>query len=369
MVSIQEHKRGCLYSAIFTACFLLGSVTLAHAGIEADRSSAVIFVYQRVGEDDLPQSSISAEQFREHVQELKTEGYSVLPLDDIVNSLKNSQTLPQKTVAITFDGAWASVMNNAVPALEKAGLPFTVFFASEQVDTPGYASWKQLKALKKKKYAGLGLLPSSYAHMTAQSAEQNAALVNRAVARYRDEFGEAPAFFAYPYGEYSFNIQKQVESYSFAAAFGQQSGVAYQGSDFLALPRFIMTDAYGDLDRFLLTANALPLPVSDVIPADPLIEQNPPMIGFTVTPEISDLSGLSCFVSGQGKTPLSKVGDNRVEIRLTEPFDDHRTRINCTMPDSTVIPGEPQSWRWFSMLLTVKGFGEDSGDDASAGAE
>ena len=33
------------------------------------------------------------------------------------------------------------------------------------------------------------------------------------------------------------------------------------------------------------TANALPLPVTDVMPEDMLIEENPPLIGFTVAPE------------------------------------------------------------------------------------
>ena len=56
----------------------------ASAALDADKSSAVIFVYQRVGDDSLPDSSISMEQFKEHLKELKTGGYNVLPLAHIV---------------------------------------------------------------------------------------------------------------------------------------------------------------------------------------------------------------------------------------------------------------------------------------------
>ncbi|HEX2752263.1 MAG TPA: hypothetical protein VHP34_03990, partial [Alphaproteobacteria bacterium] len=140
------------------------------------------------------------------------------------------------------------------------------------------------------------------------------------------------------------------------------SGVMHAESDFMALPRFIMTDIYGDIDRFRLTANALPLPVADVMPDDMVMADNPPMIGFTVSPEIKDLDRLSCFISGLGKAALVKPGGNRVEIRLDEPLVDRRTRVNCTIPDDTIIPGQPQSWRWFGMQLVNKDFMEEPGE-------
>lgn len=333
----------------------------AAASITADTSSAVIFVYQRVGEENLPQSSISTEQFKEHIRELKTEGYTVLPLKTIIKALKTGEALPQRAVAITLEGGYKSTLQNAVPSLQQAGLPFTLFYASDMADNnqPSHMSWKELKALRKNKLADLGILPASYTQMAQRSAEQNAALVNRAISRYRAEFGEDPAFFSYPYGEYSAELRKQVAGYNFEAAFAQQSGVAYAQADFMSLPRFIMTDSFGDLERFMLTANALPLPVSDVIPDSMIVSENPPAIGFTITPEIKDIGKLSCFVSGIGKAEMVKPGGNRVEIRLDRMLEERRTRVNCTMPDDTIIPGQPQSWRWFGMQLVLADYADD----------
>jgi peptidoglycan/xylan/chitin deacetylase (PgdA/CDA1 family) len=370
MLSIQKHNFNGLYRGLYGGLcgmalglgLLFGQPQGAYAGIEADRSSAVIFVYQRIGEDSQPQSNISVEQFKEHIRELQTGGYTVLPLPKIIAALKDGQTLPQKTVALTFEGAFLGTLKKAVPLLDEAGLPYTVFYASDMIDNknPAHMNWSQLKDLRGDRLATLGILPAAYTHMAGLTADESAALINRAVTRYRDEFGEQPAFFAYPYGEYSNALKKQVASYAFKAAFGQQSGVAYAGADFLALPRFTMTDAYGDLDRFQLTANALPLPVADVTPGDMLLKSNPPIIGFTVTPDIKDISSLSCFISGMGKAELQKPGGNRVEIRLKDPLEDRRTRVNCTLPDDTLIPGQPRSWRWFGMMMISPQYDDDT---------
>jgi len=211
-----------------------------------------------------------------------------------------------------------------------------------------------------------GILPSAYVHMAEQSKDANADVINKAISRYQAEMGEDPQFFAYPYGEYSVALKKQVGDYTFKAAFGEQSGVLHAKSDFMALPRFTMTDNYGDLERFQLTANALPLPVTDIVPEEMLVKQDSPAIGFTVTPELADLSKLSCFVSGSGKVDIARLGAGRVELRLKDKLEDRRTRINCTMPDATVTPGQAQSWRWFGLQLLSPGYSDDTATDAPA---
>ncbi|MFH1157479.1 MAG: polysaccharide deacetylase family protein [Pseudomonadota bacterium] len=351
-------------AAIFASALLLSFP--ASASVGEDKGTAVIFVYQRVGEGTVPKSNISIEQFREHIQELKKGGYSVLPLPKIIDALKNGDVLPPKSIGITFDGAYQATLSNALPLLEEAKIPFTVFFASDMTDNgnPAHMSWEQLGKLRKNKLVSLGILPAAYEYMTDLTDEQNAAIINRAVSRYREVLGETPVFFAYPYGEFDDSIKKTLAGYKFKAVFGQHSGVVYVHSDFLALPRFTMTDDYGDLDRFMLTANALPLPVEDVIPEDTAFTRNPPIIGFTVTPEIRSLSGLSCFASGLGRLSLTRMGGNRIEIRPSQPFVDRRTRVNCTLPDDATVPGEPQRWRWFGMLLISHVLSEDTEENA-----
>jgi hypothetical protein len=68
-----------------------------------------------------------------------------------------------------------------------------------------------------------------------------------------------------------------------------------------------------------------------------------------------------------GKLPLTRIGSNRIEIRLKEPFVDRRTRVNCTLPNNAITPGEPRSWRWFGMLFIDPGMEDDVGTVVSPG--
>ena len=358
------HLRRMVTGAIFASALL--APRLAMAAIPADKSAAVIFVYEHVGTDSAARGNISLDQFKEHINELEKGNYNVLPLAQIVTAVKNGTPLPPRTIGLTFDGAYPSLLANVVPLLEKDRMPFTIFFASDKIDdsTGNRMTWTQLRKLQNDGLASFGILPSSYVHMVNKTTSQNAALINQAVARYREMMGGTPDFFASPYGEFDTALKEQIAGYDFKAAFGEQSGVAYHGEDMMALPRFVMTQDYGDIDRFTLTANALPLPVSDIVPADPALKNNPPDIGFTVMPALHDLSKLACFASDTGKLPLTRLDQNRIEIRLKQPFTDRRTRINCTLPDETFTPGQDRNWRWFGMLLTVP----DINDDASASA-
>ncbi len=321
-----------------------------------ENPSAAIFVYHRIGEDSDPSNNIRTDQFLEHVEELQTGGYHVLPLPVIVDALKSGTPLPDKTVAITFDGGHKSILDMAVPLLLKKNIPFTVFVATGQADSaqPDHLDWSDIRRLGRSKLVTIGLHSSNYMHLADTSTDEILRQVNTAKARYRRELGREPSLFAWPFGEYSLAARKAIARNGFAAAFGQQSGVAYEGSDMFALPRFSMTEPYGDIDRFRMTADALPFPVTGVEPADPHLTSGDPVIGFTVDPALKRrLSSLSCFVSDQEGPDIEIVGDNRVEIRPKHSFDSPRVRVNCTLPVASTSPDDTVRWRWFGLLMTV----------------
>lgn len=344
-----------------------GAPTLSMAAY--DRTAAVIFAYQRVGESLYPANSISKEQFANHIKELLEGGYNVMPLPSIIAALKANSPLPERTVAITFNGGYESALDNAIPLLLNNNLPFTVFFSPDQPDSknPEYMGWDDIKRLKKYNQVTLGLHPASYTRLTENSPNDIRRQVNNALTRYRQILKTEPRFFAYPFGEYTKEFRDIVASSGFEAALGQQSGVAYTGSDMYVLPRFAMTESYGDDARFRMAATALPLPVTDITPDDPYITtNNPPTIGFTIEPALaSKIPQLSCFLSGHGKPDMQVVGNNRVELRVDAPFQAERIRVNCTMPGPEPKPGEEARWRWFGMLLSVDLPGEGREDYAT----
>lgn len=360
---------------------LLSGLLLAALPISAarhitpfDGKGAIIFAYHRIGEDGFPDTNLRISLFKSHIKEILTGDYNIMPVPKIIETLKNEEAIPPKTLGITFEGGHKSILENAVPLLLEHDLPFTVFISTDKADwnSEKYMNWRELKKLAENENVNIGVHPASYTRLAGLPENRIAEQINRAKGRYREELGKNPELFAYPFGEYSLAYRNLIANSGFEAAFGQQSGVAWPGSDFFALPRFTMTDSFADLERFRLTANALPLPVSQKEPEDFYLANNNPVIGFTVHDSLTeDLGSLSCFSSTHMRPRIETIG-SRVELRHTEDLRQSRIRINCTIPGpSPVDPDETPRWRWFGMLLSmpdsiIRDMEEDARDSGNA---
>ncbi len=315
--------------SIFTLlafCLLLVS-SLAQA---ADH--AVVIMYHRFGEAKYPSTNISLEEFDAHLEELASGGYTVLPLAEIVEKIKTNIPLADKTVAITVDDAFLSVYQHAFPRLRDYGFPFTLFVATRAIDQnfPDYASWAQIREMQA---AGVDIGSQAHAHphlpkITLADARADIVLSNQ---RFLDELGIMPVLHAYPYGEYTPAIRDLVQELGFEAAFGQHSGVLHSSVNRFQYPRFSFNERYGSIERLKTAINALPIPTSDITPESMVLNENPPLVGFSLIDETQSAEDLSCFASDMGRVPIVALG-NRVEVRLPQPFAGNRGRLNCTLP-------------------------------------
>ncbi len=345
----RRRWRSHAWIAAATALFAALSTTAIPQPVSAD-THAVVFMYHRFGDGRFPSTNITLEQFDAHISEIQSGGYNVRPLPEIIAAFRKREPLPDRTIAITIDDAYSSVYEEAWPRLRQAGLPFTLFVATDAVDRrlANIMTWDQIRELAT---AGvtIGSQTASHPHMPALSQAQNQAEIDRSNQRFREELGFTPTLFAYPYGESGLEHQQLVRGAGFVAAFGQHSGVQHADTDLYNLPRFALNERFGSLDRFRLAANALPLPVSDVTPADTVLrEQNPPAFGFTVDQRIKRLDRLNCYASNQsGAARLERLGPNRIEVRIDEAFEPGRGRINCTLP-----AGDGR-WRWFGVQFFI----------------
>jgi poly-beta-1,6-N-acetyl-D-glucosamine N-deacetylase len=318
----------------------------ARAAAAAEVPHAVVLMYHRFGESDLPSTNIQLNQLEAHIAELNNGAFNVWPLDRIINSVKAKEPLPDRTIAITIDDAYASVYHQAWPRFKAANLPFTIFVSTDQVGrSANYLTWDQIREMQA---AGVlighhGAAHDHMANATPTAISQDLFRANKA---FQDELGEVPKIFAYPYGEASLVLRKQVKQAGFIAALGQHSGVVNTSDDILYLPRFALNEAYGNMDRFQLAANALPIPTKDVSPAEMLVTDNPPAYGFTLASPVAGIARLNCFAS-HIPTPVrtEHLGPNRIEVRFEKPFPPGRSRINCTMR------GKDGRWRWLGRLF------------------
>lgn len=329
------------------AAALLAFALVAPALPSAAEDSASILMYHRFGEASYPSTNIRLAQFEAHIETLATGGFTVLPVPEIVAAIREGRNLPERTVGITVDDGYLSIYTEAWPRLRAADLPFTVFLSTDSIDRgfAGFLSWDQIAEMQR---AGVtfGGHTASHLHMPANDLARNREDIERSHERYRAMLGEAPKLFAYPFGEASTEVMALVRDMGYEAAFGQHSGVLDASSDRFYMPRFALNESFGDLERFRLVASALPIPFSDLTPANPTLRENPPRFGFSLAPGAGEIDDIACYAGDQGKLKVERIGP-RVEVRLREAFAAGRARINCT------APAEAGRWRWLGMLYYV----------------
>lgn len=320
---------------------LAALITAGHAAQSLGAEHATILMYHRFGEDNYPSTNVRLDQFDEHLEILAGGDYTVMPLDDIVESLQAGIPLPDRTVAITIDDAYLSVYEEAFPRLKARDFHATLFVATRPVDRNlrSYMSWDQLREWQAAGF-GIGSQTQTHPHMHRISIEANQEELGVSNERFIAELGMRPTLFAYPYGEYNLEVVELVKQSGFDAAFGQNSGVAHGYNGFFELPRFAMNEQYGNRERLELAINGLPLKVKQIVPEDVFLTENPPLYGFTLADDMDQERQLRCFNSKYGKLDVAIIG-RRAEIRMPGPLAGKRSRVNCTMP------GPEGRWRWF----------------------
>lgn len=343
-------KATCLAGTLGLVLALCTLSPVAAQVSEAElNKGANVLMYHRFGESDYPSTNVTLEQFEAQLEKLESGPYEVLALSEIVSALDSETPLPAHAVAISIDDAYRSVYTEAWPRLEAAGLPFTLFVATDVLDreTAPYMTWDELREMAESDLVTIGHQTASHPSMPQESLERNEEEIRRANARFKKELGQVPELFAYPYGESSTEVQELVADAGFTAAFGQHSGAVGVTLNRFNLPRFALNENYSDPERLETILNALPLPVRDVTPANPLVneEDNPPVAGFTVDEAAGSLDQLTCYSSGP-EVKL-EILERRIELRFDGPLAQGRTRLNCTLP---IASGR---WRWFGRQFLV----------------
>jgi peptidoglycan/xylan/chitin deacetylase (PgdA/CDA1 family) len=315
--------------AVAVALLIFASI----AGLCSPATAAAVIMYHRFGESAHPSTSIQLDQFEAHIRALRDGAYNVVPLDTIATAFVRGEALPDFTVGISVDDAYLSAYSEAAPRLKAAGLPWTLFVATDPADRglSGYMTWEQIRELERSGVT-IGSQTKSHPHMADNSSDKNVAELQHSNEQFIAQLGKKPSLFAYPYGEASLKVMEVVRSANFLVAFGQHSGAIGMSGERFYLPRFSMNEAYGNMKRFRLAINSLPMEVSSVTPPDPLLTVNPPPIGFTLQEPLINIEQLACYTPHGGSETVEELGGVRVEVRLTTPFSRGRGRINCTAP-------------------------------------
>jgi peptidoglycan/xylan/chitin deacetylase (PgdA/CDA1 family) len=109
------------------------TATLAPANGDGDRRLRVL-MYHKV--NDLPGNPLSVPVgvFDEQMAQLRELGYTVVPLDHVLEYYASGAELPSRPVLITFDDGYRDNLEHAAPVLERYGYPAVLFVPIAYLD-------------------------------------------------------------------------------------------------------------------------------------------------------------------------------------------------------------------------------------------
>ena len=190
------------------------------------RHALGIVTYHRIAYHvrDLPDPlhNVRPERFREHMTGLLYRGYQIWPLNRVIDFHLRNESLPKKTVVITFDDGFESVYTQAWPVLKELNLPATIFLNTAYLgsDEPfPFDAWgvahhhnpyvpaesyrpltiAQCHEMQKSGLVELGAHTHTHEDFRGRpTAFQHDLEIN--VERLRELFGLSDVTFAFPYG-------------------------------------------------------------------------------------------------------------------------------------------------------------------------
>ena len=313
----------------------------------ASKSDCVLLVYHRFSDEEPKSTSTSPDLFKQHLEYLEENEYKVLPLKKVIESLKAKKDLPEKCVSLTADDGFLSFYTEAFPLLVRYQFPMSVFVSTESIDK-NYdlmMSWSQLNDMTP--LIDVYNHSTKHLHLVNQDTLTVENEISFAQERIAKELGTNDKFFAYPYGEFDNTTYSYLGSLGYVA-FGQQSGVASQSSDFLNLPRFSMSGPYAKMDSFSLKVQTVHMPIKSDSPKSLIISNDyKPILDLVFSRPLTNYekNNFSCFVSGQDVADLKWSSLQSVSVQSKAPLLTGRSRYNCTMPYK-----DKGRYYWYSKL-------------------
>jgi peptidoglycan/xylan/chitin deacetylase (PgdA/CDA1 family) len=346
---MQKKQSGC---ALIAGFFLAASMFLATSA-----QAAVVILYHHVSETTPKSTSISPAHFEAQMDYLEKNNFKIVPLLELTETLRKGESLPDKTVAISFDDSYVSVYDSAFPRLKKRGWPFTFFVNTDSVGTGKvFVTWDQLREMSKH---GVTIANHTTRHNHLPRREKNETLkqwrtritaeISSAQQKIEQEIGKAPNILAYPFGEYDVDVQQVAKKLGYIA-FGQQSGALYEKGDLQSVPRFPFGGSFTELDDFIMKVNTRPMPTKTVsFYSDKKTQQENLIVEAGAKPwlvlELEDpglLKKINCFATGQGAITTDII-DNKLWVQAKQPLKSGRTRYNCT-----AYTGEKGRFFWYT---------------------
>lgn len=328
------------------------SLTILFLLMSSVGHASTVLIYHHVSSDTPRSTSVSIDEFRQHIELIESLDLKVVPITTLVEHIRSGKEVDDNWVVITFDDGFKSIYTNALPLLQEKDWPFTVFVNPGSVKTSAtYMNWDEIRELTKHKAT---IANHTINHENLVQSDLTIAEIKENLLQSEqmilEQTGQSHKMLAYPFGEYNQQIKSLLKEIGFVG-FAQHSGAINEHSDLLALMRFPANGIYANPKTLKNKVNSLAFDVESISPDD----TDPSLDNATMTVKLKNKdfykSQLACFVTGSSKPHKPEwIDDNTFRLSAPIKFASGRTKYNCTAPSIS------QSGRfyWLSKLWIVK---------------
>jgi len=240
----------------FISLLLLFTPSGAEVKNERETAASVhvpILLYHRFGDSVADSMTVTTPVFASHLDYLRRNGYTVIPLRQLVNYyLRKGPPPPQKSVVIVVDDGHKTVYRDMLPLIKKYRIPVTLFLYPSAISNASYAmTWDQLREIKK---TGLfDLQGHTYWHPNFRkeqkklSPEEYERFVDMQLKKSKDRLGKEldvnVDMLAWPFGISDDRLIAKAAGAGYTAAFTIERRHAGSFDKAMKLPRYLMKNS------------------------------------------------------------------------------------------------------------------------------
>lgn len=196
-----------------------------------------ILTYHSVNyEDSL--ISVTPENFDRQLAYLKTKGYEVISLNELVEGIKSNKKFNRKTVVITFDDGRKDNYIYGLPVLKKYHFPTMIFLAANEVNNkPDFLTWDEVRVMMKHNVL-FGAHTKNHAYLASMGSDVRLLDEIEGSKRMIEEnINTSIEYFSYPYGAFNENVKRIVRESGFKGACTTNIGSGRFNEDIYAIKR------------------------------------------------------------------------------------------------------------------------------------
>jgi len=226
-------------------------------GLKAEGYQTVpILAYHNFSKKRSDKTAVGQDDFEAQMKYLKQNGYHVVSIDQLFDFIDYKEQLPEKSIVITFDDAWRSIFDVALPILIKYGFTSTFFIYTDFIGGGKAMTWKQIETLSK---IGFDIQCQTKTHRNLAVPNKNESFkeyfesiemeISYPKKLLKKKLNIDCKFLAYPYGETNNLVIALLKKHGYRAAFTVDRKPNPFFIDKYRIHRSVIYGSY-DMDKF-----------------------------------------------------------------------------------------------------------------------